>query len=166
MIFLLCVLLAHAEVVDRIQYVVGDRIITTSDIAFETEFVAIDESPEAPLMDPSYAIEQRLIDYAILRAKAGDTAFFQPSAADLRDRWDHFRAAFPTPDAYRDFLKRWGLDDDRFQAFLYSRMVVERFIHRNIGLAVQQARGSSDDFISVYQTLMHELRASVVVRSP
>jgi len=162
-LLLLC-LLARAEVVDRILYVVGDRIVTTSDVAFEQDFDLRDASPVPPMEDPAYALDQRLVDYALLRARAADIQVFKPSASELRDRYDRFRASFANPEDYRSFLRRWGMDDDRFQAFLYSRLVVERYVQRTVGLAVQREEGK--EWSSLYPLLTAELRAATIVRRP
>ena len=61
----------HAEVVDAVLRVVGDRIVTRSDVAFEQDLDPRDQSPIATLEDPAYAYEQRVVDFAILRQLAG-----------------------------------------------------------------------------------------------
>lgn len=164
--WLLLLALAHAELVDRILYVVGDRIVTTSDLAFEQDFDRHDQSPIPPMENPVYPLEQRLIDYAILRARAGDISVFKPSAGELRERFEAFRASFPSPDDYHAFLSRWGLDEDHFQAFLYSRMVVEHYVYRTVGLAVQQTHGGPDGWTPLYLLMTEELRATTIVRKP
>ena len=164
--WLLLLALARADRVDQILYVVGNRIVTTSDLHFEEDFDLHDRSPIPPMEDPAYPLEERLIDYAILRARAGDINVFKPSPAELRERFDSFRGSFEDPLAFRAFLDSWGLDDDRFQAFLYSRLVVEHYVYRTVGLAVQQLRGGPEQWRSLYAELTAKLRVGTVVRKP
>ncbi len=157
---------AHAEVVDGILHVVGDRIVTQSDVAFEAAFGTVDVSPLGPLRDPEYPIEQRLIDFAILRHLAGDIEIYKPSAAEVRARWDRFRQASPHLDDHARFLALWGVDADQLLGFLYSRLVVERYIARN---ALPSAAAHTVDgglSTATYQAWMAGLRQHVSVRTP
>jgi hypothetical protein len=156
---------AHAEVVDAVLHVVGDRIVTRSDAAFEADLDPHDQSPLTPLEDPGYAIEQRLIDFAIVRELAGDIEIYRPSAADVRDRWESLRAAWPAPGDHAAFLSRWGMDDDQLLGFFYSRLVVERYIARNAAQAASLS-SAADLTAEAYQAWMSGLRARVTVRTP
>lgn len=161
---LLWLSLAFGGVTDRILYAVGDRLVTVSDRAFELELAAVDPGIPPPFTDPDYGVEQRLVDIAILRALAGDGAVYQPRPAELRARWERVRDAWPSQDAYGAFLSRWGMDDERLQAFLYSRMVVEKFVYRNVGLAVAASGGDEFAYRRAYQTWMADQRSRAVVR--
>ncbi|MES2642536.1 MAG: hypothetical protein V4850_23835 [Myxococcota bacterium] len=155
---------ASAEVVDGILHVVGDRIVTRSDLAFEADFDSRDASPLAPLEDPVYLLEQRLVDFAILRDLAGDIEIYKPPAAEVRARWERFRDGWPHPEDHVAFLTRWGLDDEQLLGFLYSRLVVERYAARNAGQAA--AVLDRDDITPpIYQAWMAGLRARTTVRT-
>jgi hypothetical protein len=148
--------LARADVVDRILHVVGDRIVTQSDVEMEAEFDAHDIATVEALEDPAYPVEQRLVDYAVIRDLAGDVAVYKPPAADVRARFERFRASWGRPEDYAAFLARWGLDDDRMMGFIYSRLVVERYILRNLGAGVTEA--------TPYATWITDQRARASVR--
>lgn len=168
---LLCAALAQAAaegeiVADRILHVVEDRVVTASDLAFEQVFAAHDQSPIPALNVAAYSLDQRLIDYAILRQRAGNTAVFQPTTAEVRARWEQIRAHFGTPEDYQRFLAAWGLSDEAFQAFLYSRLVVEKYIHRNVGLAAQAANLDALAYYEDYLQWITPLRQSTVIRTP
>lgn len=158
--------LAHAEVVDRILHVVGDRVITTSDLVFEAELAAHDPSPVPPLRDPEYPTEERLVDMAVLRALAGDIALYEPTPAELRARGERVAASWDRPEDQEAFLVRWGLDEERLLGLLYSRMVVERYVVRNLALPAQDRPQDLADWRAVYQPWMAALRARVPVRTP
>lgn len=158
--------LARAEVVDRILHVVGDRIVTSSDLAFEADLDPHDQSPVPALDAPDYALEERLVDFAILRDLAGDVAIYAPSPAEVRARWERVRASWPTRDEHDAFLARWGLDDERLMGQLYSRMVVERYVLRN--LAPARGEGAMDEaaWSALYRPWIARLREQATIRTP
>lgn len=123
---------AHAETVDGVMYVVGTRIVTRSDVALEDALAPFDRSPVPTLVDPARPTADRLVDIAVLRERAGDTDIYAPSAADVRARLERVRASVGAA-AWSGFLRAWGLDEERLQGLLYSRMVVERYVLRNLG---------------------------------
>lgn len=150
---------ANAEVVDRILYVVGTRVITASDLLFEEELDPYDQSPIPALDVPSYPVEARLIDFAVLRELASDQSIYRPEARDVRVRYEAVRGRFDSNASFGAFLRRWGLDEVLLQGFLSSRMVVERFVRRNASL---EAGG---DPTTRYQGWMAELRTRVILRA-
>lgn len=150
---------AKADVVDRILYVVGARVITASDLQFETELDPFDQSPIAALDHPGYPIEARLIDFAVLREQASDQSIYKPEARDVRVRFEAVRSAFENSAAFESFLRRWGMDEVLLQGFLSSRMVVERYVRRNASL-----EAGSDPY-QRYQGWVTELRERVPLRA-
>lgn len=123
---------ARAETVDGVLFVVGARIVTRSDVLLEDALAPFDRSPVPVLVDPGRATAERLVDIAVLRERAGDTDIYAPTAADVRARLERVRASVGTA-AWSAFLRTWGLDEERLQGLLYSRMVVERYVLRNLG---------------------------------
>lgn len=148
---------AQAGVVDRILHVVGDRTVTASDVAFELELDPYDVSAVPALEDPAYAVEWRLVDFAILRDAAGDVDVFKPTGSEVDARWERFRTAWPNTDAYALFLRRWGIDDEALKGFFYSRLVVEHYVLRNLAVAGPGTR---------FADWMLGLRNRAVIRSP
>ncbi len=157
---------ARAERVDRILYVVGERLVCASDVAFESDILRIDQSPVPALARSisDYRVEDRLIDAAILRTRAGDSSVYQPSSGDIQRRWERFQEGWARPEDLSRFLASWGINDVQLQGALYSRMVIERYIQRHVGLAVQQAKGSASDYIAAYDRWMADIRKSVLIR--
>lgn len=147
---------ARAEVVDRILHVVGQRTVTASDLAFEADLDAHDPGPVAAFEDPSLPLEQRLVDCALLREQAGDIDILKPSASEVQARWDRIRNTWTPPGEDLRFLARWGMREEDFKGWLYSRMVVERFVLRSLATATPAA----------YAEWMGPIRARGVIRSP
>jgi hypothetical protein len=159
---MLTIALAQAAVVDRIEAVVGERIVTASDVAFESEVDPHDRSPLPTLERPEYGYRERLVDFAIVRSLAGDIEVFRPGQQEVLARWERFRASWDPPEGYAEFLARWAMQDEDLQGFLYSRLVVEHYVARN--LAVFAARGH--DGVDPYPGWMAELRGRTRVRFP
>lgn len=122
-------------VMDRIVAVVGDRLITASDIALEVELNARDPSPERATARRNADPLRALIDAAVVRGLAGQVPLYQPSPAELRVRLAALRATWEDPADYERFLVRFGLTEDALSGLLFSRVIVERYVHRNVSLA-------------------------------
>lgn len=154
-----------AGVIDRIVVVVGDRLVTESDIALERELAARDPSPTAVLQARRADPLEFLIDAAIIRGLAGDVAVYQPSWSDVQTRLERLRESWPVPGDYEAFLQAHGLDEDRMAGTLYSRLVVERYVQRNIGLAAEAAGDTPEGYATRYAGWIAGQRDAVLVRA-
>ncbi|MFZ5475367.1 MAG: hypothetical protein ACOZNI_01220 [Myxococcota bacterium] len=161
--WLLLATLAAAEVVDRVRYVVGSRIITQSDVEFEAALDPFDESPVPALDDPAYPVEQRLVDFAVVRELAGDVSVYEPTSAEVRARFERVKATWPRPEDHAAFLARWGVDDEHLMGLLYSRLVVERYVLRNLGAATGVPL-DREGWIAAYAPWIAQQRARTTVR--
>lgn len=123
---------AMAEVVDRVVYVVEDQLVLQSDIALDEAVTPLDASPSPFWSRPGVTAEDRAVDAAILRALARDVALYQPSDDEVRERTEAIRARFADRGTWRHFLDGWGLDERGFRSVLRRRLVVERFLARNL----------------------------------
>jgi hypothetical protein len=142
--------------------VVGDRVITESELRLERALAPIDPGPVPPLEARRADAERFLVELAIVRALAGSTAVYQPEPARVRERLDALRAAFPSPAAWTAFLAEHGLNEDALRAVLYSRMVVERYVQRNLGLAARAE--PTADWDARYAAWIDAQRARVSIR--
>jgi len=107
---------------------------------------------------------QFMVDAAIIRGLAGDVAVYQPSWGDVEGRLEHLRQSWPDPADYQAFLVAHGLNDDRLAGILYSRMVVERYVQRNVGLAAEAAGDTPQQYADRYADWIGQLREQVLVR--
>jgi hypothetical protein len=122
---------AHAQVVDRLVAVVGGAtVVTASDVELEVALAPLDAS-ELPFWRHGDAAE-RLVDAALLRTAAADIALYQPTADAIRARTDAIHARFASDADWTRFRNRWGLDDAALAVVVRRRMVVERFLQRNL----------------------------------
>ena len=145
-------------VADRIVAVVGERLVLTSDIALEASLAKVDPSPVVVLRGSDDSL-QDAIDRAIIRGLAGSTAVYAPSDAEVRARADRIRSRFKDDVTWRLFQSQHGIDDDRLAGILYSRLVVERYVLRNVE---QSARGVDPE--TYYREWIGHHRARVAIR--
>lgn len=134
---------AGPVVVDRVVATAGDRVITATDVLLERILAERDPSPvpeiQARRSDPLVA----LVDLALARAEAGDISVYAPTGGEVRDRLAALRARWADPRDWERFLSEVGYGEEQLAGALYSRMVAERFVQRNItGPARSRADGS------------------------
>ena len=151
--------------IDRVEVVIGDRIVTSSDVRLEAELARRLPSPVEALRrqetrDPRAAVIER----TIIRGLAAQASIYQPTAAEVVARLLALKRTFPDTDAYEAFLDRHGLTEEALSSRLYGRLVVERYVHRNIDLASQAAREGVADYYRRYEEWIDTQRASADIR--
>jgi hypothetical protein len=125
--------------VDRIVAVVGDRLVLASDVAIETEIGARNVYTLSALADRRKDASRWLVDMAIVRELAGDVRVYEPTRQDVADALERFAQTFGDAATYRAFLEHSGLSQERLQSLLTTRLIVERYIQRNVGLGLTDA---------------------------
>ncbi len=156
--------LAETTEVDRIVAVVGDRLVLLSDIQVELTLAARSPSPLSVLRRRQAEPLDMLIDAAILRGLAGETSVYQPSAAEVRSRLDAFQATFTDPADLRRWLDQSGLDDERLRGLIYARLVVERYVQRNVGLPSEAANEGAEASFERYRLWVEGQRSEAAIR--
>ena len=131
----LCLLLllaapARAEVVDRVMWVVGDELVLASDLELDAVLTVLDPTPFWTL--PRQRPEERSVEAAMLRRLAGDLPLYTPREEEVRARVERVRDQFRDRAAWEDFLGGWGLDERALATALRRRIVVERYLARNL----------------------------------
>jgi hypothetical protein len=146
-------------VIDRVVAVVGDRVLTSSDLRLEAVLGERDPSP-IPLMRtvPGDSL-QAIIDLALIRQKAGNITLYQPSAAEVRARTYLLRNTWSQdPREFDLFLEVWNLEEEDLESLIYSRLVAENFVHRQVVLASQSQQESEDVLEERYRAWIEVLR--------
>jgi len=149
--------------IDRVVVVVDDRIVTASDIALEEDLSMRIPSPvlALALRTPIDA----LIDRAIIRGLASEVGVYQPSSVDVRQRLSAISTTFSGPEEWALFLDRHGLTEDDLAGRVFSQMVVERYVRRNIELASQSNRESRQEYLTRYSEWIATHRAVSQIRT-
>lgn len=136
-LWLWLILCAHAELVDRIVAVVGDEIVLASEIALE-EAISRADTPAVPFWSPDHKTPfERLTEAALIRHTAGDVAIYSPSGDEIQARIELIRRHFKDRGSWTLFLERWMLDDSSLRVIVRRRMIVERYLSRNISTKTQ-----------------------------
>ncbi|MFH1468231.1 MAG: hypothetical protein ABIO70_27840 [Pseudomonadota bacterium] len=156
---------ARAERMDRVLAVVGDRVVTTWDLLLEEALQGHVACPEAPLCDPARAPLDRLVDRAIIRGLAEDTPTYRPRPEEVQARLAALRETWTDPAGYHETLRSLGLSEEDLTGLLYSRVVAERYIQRQVGLPVLAAGGDAAAYHDRYRAWIEEQRDHVRVRT-
>ena len=151
--------LAAAEVVDRVVAVVEGLPVLASEIRLEEAIAPFDPSP-VPFWTSSADFQRTSIDALILRYLAADVALYQPSREQLAERVQALHDAFPDQAGWAVFLAAHGLDAARIDVVVRRRMIVERFLLRNVQ-ADPADRGS---WLAESDELIAQLRPRVRIR--
>lgn len=152
--------LAHAEVVDRVLYVVEDQLVLQSDIVLDQALQPLDKSP-SPFWDrPGVTAEQRVLDATALRLLAGSTGIYQPSEEQLRERIEVVRSAFVDRGAWEEFLEGWGIEEATVASILRRRLIVERYLARNIAVPATDR----EEWWTQVNLMLTELRPRLRIR--
>ena len=151
-----------ATVVDQVVLVIGDRVVTASDVRIED---ALRERVPwwSPPQPNGTSTLQVLADAALLRALAGDAALYVPDDDLVRERMGQLRDAFGDPESWRVFLRGTGLDEERLASLVRSRLIVERYIQRTLSLTARSEGASIEE---VYAAWIPSQRGRLPVRVP
>jgi parvulin-like peptidyl-prolyl isomerase len=128
----------RAEVIDRIAVVVGNGVITESEILREIRLTAflegepLDFSPEVMRKTAGRMVEQRLIGNEI-----GSSLYPPAQAEAVEQLLKQAQERFPNAQAYRQELERTGITEDELKAHLERSLTTLRFIDFRFRPAVQ-----------------------------
>jgi hypothetical protein len=121
---------AQDDVIDRVLAVVGDRIISLSDVRGASEFGLVETGPGP---DPVAAVLDKLIDRELELEEVRRYEPPEPQTAAIDARIAVIRGRFPTPAAFEAALLRSGLDEQRLRELIKDELRIaayldERFI--------------------------------------
>ncbi len=111
---------------------------------------------------------EALIDLAIARALAGDVSLYQPTQSQVRERLAAVRGTWSDPRDWEAFLARTGHSEEQLAGALYSRIIAERYVLRNVTSRVEgradDADASQEAARLAYARWITEQRQRVLVR--
>ncbi len=162
---LICGPAARAERIDRVVAVVGERVVTGWDLELERRLSGHLSCPEPVLCDPSRSELDRLVDRALVRGLAANTATYRPSAEEVELRLAQLRDSWEQAEDYQGLLQAMGISEHDLAGQLYSRMVVERYVHRHVALPVYASGGDQAAYAERYATWIEAQRALVRIRA-
>lgn len=150
--------------IDRAVAVVADRVITRSELELSWALATADPGPVLPLHPRGNDPLEWWLQHAVIRELAQEISVYQPSPSEVRARVRQLEEAFEDPADLALLQTRQGLSDDELASWVFSRMVVERYVHRNVGLAAEASRDDDDTYLVRYAAWLARAREQVAIR--
>lgn len=157
LLLLVTVVVCKAEVIDRVAVVVGNGVITESEILREIRLTAclngepLDFSPAQ-----KRKTAQRLVEQHLIRAESGASSYPQPDPEEVEQLLKQARDRFASPDEFKNELERVGVTEDEVRAHLARQLATLGFLDFRFRPGIQ----ISDDEITKYfnERLVPELK--------
>jgi len=158
---LLCFFLAlstcRAEIIDRVAVVVGNRVITESEILREIRLTAFLNG--APL-DFSSASKrktaERLVEQRLIRIEADSSLYPPPEPDAVETLWKEVQSKFASPARYQEELLRAGITEEELKAHLQRQLTTLRFLEFRFRPGIQVGEDEMSKYFS--QRLAPELK--------
>jgi hypothetical protein len=127
--FLSLALIASAGLVDRVAVVVGNQVITETELLEEvrvTEFLNGDPLDLGP--EQRRAAAERLVDQQLIRRDMEIGGYSKPSTEEGKKMLAEFRAQrYPSDARFRAALAQYGITEDDLKQHLIWQLAVMRF---------------------------------------
>jgi hypothetical protein len=129
LLLFLAVFACRAEVIDQIAVVVGNSVITESEILREIRLTAflngepLDFSPASKRKTAERLVEQRLVANEI-----SGSLYPLPTQAAAQDMLKQIKDRFPNPAAYQQELLRVGVSEEELKAHLARQLATLSFL--------------------------------------
>jgi peptidyl-prolyl cis-trans isomerase SurA len=137
----------RAELIDRVVAAVNNEVITLSDLQQAVAFnAALGGKGNGKQLEQETL--EGLINGRLLLQEAYRLRFTEVSEQDIAAEVGRLKQRLGSDDAYRSFLDRTGLTEERLSRMLGERMLIERFVEKKIGLF---ARVNRDEAQSYFQ---------------
>lgn len=146
-----------ALLIDRAVAVVGARVLTASELRLSLALARHDPAPLSFLAPGDRGAEDWWIEQVILRELAGDVSVYQPDPVVVRERTERLLDHLG-PEELAELERTLGVDREAIASWVHARMVVERFVVRNLGSLPEPEADA------VYQQWLEEQRGRVAVR--
>jgi peptidyl-prolyl cis-trans isomerase SurA len=119
----------RAEIIDRVAVVVGNRVITESEIVREIRLTAFLNG--APL-DFSAASKrrtaERLVEQRLIRTEIETSRYPPPAPEEVEQAFKDVQGRFSSPAKYLAELHRAGVTEDELKAHLQRQLITLRFL--------------------------------------
>jgi hypothetical protein len=148
------VLIARAEIVDRIAVTVGRQVITESDIILDLRVSAfLDQKPFDASGEQKRKSADRLVEQTLILKEAEFSRVPLTSEADVAHALEQVKAQYPNEAEYRAALERYRITEADVSAHLQNGMHAMRFTDLRFRPEIQL---SEDDLHEFYNKLAEE----------
>ncbi|MGE3177391.1 MAG: hypothetical protein AB7O32_07965, partial [Vicinamibacterales bacterium] len=115
----------RGEVIDRMLAVVSGDLIMMSDVSAAIEFGLV---PQTRGPDVTALVLSQLIDRALMLAEVERYAPPEPDAQALERELQAVRERFLSPEAFRDALARYGIDESSLRETLRANLRLRAYL--------------------------------------
>lgn len=126
------------EPAERVVAVVEDELVLASEVDLDRALTGHDTQASRFFTALRRTPEDNLVDAAVLRAEASDIALYQPDDAEIGARALAIRQHVDRDGDWQDFRAAWGLSDELLAAWVRKRLVVERYLTRNLAVSATE----------------------------
>jgi hypothetical protein len=120
--------LALGAIVDRVAVVVGNDVITESEVLDEVRLTEFQNGKPLDLSSSERrAAAERLVDQQLIRHEMEIAQFPQPAPSEAGALVSAFRQRFPTAEAFRAALERHEITEQQLAQHLLWQLAVIRF---------------------------------------
>jgi hypothetical protein len=147
LLILVCLAAVGAEVIDRLAVTVGSQAITQSDIVKEIRLSAFMNQSEPDFGPVSRKrTADRLVDRALFRTEMEIGRYPAPQPKDVGAELAEMKKKFPSEEAYRQSLAKYGIGEKDLRQYLSEQLAVLRFIEARFGPGVQILEADVRDY--------------------
>jgi hypothetical protein len=127
--FALCLVVCRAEIIDRVAVVVGNRVITESEILREVRLTAFLNGEPLDFGAASRRkTAERLVEQRLIRNEMESNLYPIPAPDAVDQMAKDVENRFPSRVRYEQELQRAGITDEDLKAHLLRQLITLRFI--------------------------------------
>lgn len=155
--FLLLACFARSEIIDRVAVIVGNQVITASEILLEIRLTAF-QNGDPPDFTPAFRRKaaDRLIEQKLIRKEMELGRYPTPVPADAQTLLEQTKKQrFKTEDLYREALAKYGITEGDLKSQLLWQATLLRFIDIRFRPGV---RVSADEIRTYFNKELPELQ--------
>jgi hypothetical protein len=149
LLLLVAGMVLKAEIIDRIAVVVGNSVITESEILREIRLTAfLNDTPVDLSPASKRKTAERLVEQHLVGTEARASAYPSPDPDELEQSLEQVRDRFSSPEQYKEALERAGISEDQLKAHLAREITTLGFLDFRFRPGIQ----INDDEIAKYFT--------------
>jgi hypothetical protein len=154
-----------SDVLDRVAAVVGDEVITQSQVDLLVQIGVINAAskPGQPAMkldlkqarEPKLrqSILDHLVAQSLIYAEAQRLAFQRVRPEEVEEALKQFRSKFDNPETFEKFLAENDITEDDLRRIFTRTILTERFRRDSVRLSVQVLPSEAQDYYTKYKDL-------------
>ncbi len=162
--FLSLAAVGSAELIDRVVAAVNNEVITLSELRQAVAFnAALSGKGNGSQLEQE--TREGLITGRLLLQETYRLKFAEVSEQDIAAEVGRLRQRLGSADAYRTFLAKTGLTEERLGRMLGDRLLIERFVEKKIGLFARVSRDEAQSYFQDHPQEFKDKRFAQVQKS-